>query len=235
MLKNISREKWLLLWVIIGFFIVMFDQNISLGGFNPYPSYETDTGYNLEFQVYSLNYNYGAGCDMDEFYTGDVYYQLNLDIVPDILGFIILAIFLKKMDKFSRLFSVASVMAWFAVVLYGFIHAMPFFFNGMVLSYMSFWLAIAMYGIEVITGYVFVCGVCDTLSGYEHRSARKAIAIAWFVMVVLSAAVSVIRWIAAISPALLIVYEMLQLGVSLLFYFFVIRESDFIVKEKTLE
>ncbi len=235
MLKNISKEKWLLLWVIIGFFIVMFDQNISLGGFNPYPAYKTDTAYNLEFQVYSLNYNYGAGCDMDEFYTGDVYYQLTLDIVPDVLGFIILAIFLKKMDKFSRLFSVASMMAWFSVGLYTFIHVMPFFFNGMVLSYMSFWLAIAMYGAEVIVGYVFVCAVCDTLSGYEHRSSRKAIAISWFGMVVLNAVVCVIRWIATINPALLVIYEVLQLAVSLLFYYFVIRDSDFIVKEKTLE
>ncbi len=235
MLKNISKDKWLLLWVIIGFFLLMFDQNISLGGLNPYPAYETDIGYNLEFQVYSLNYTYGAGCEMDEFYVGDVYYQLTLDIVPDVIGFIILAIFLKKMSKFSRLFSIASLMAWFATGMYAFIHVMPFVFNGMTLSYMCFWLAIAMYGIEVIVGYIFVCGVCDTLSGYEHKTSRKSIVIAWFGMIVLNAVVCVIRWIATINPALLVVYELLQLGISLLFYFFVIRESDFIVREKTLE
>ena len=235
MLKNISKEKWILLWIIIGFFIVMFDQSISLGGINPYPEYKTDTGYNLEFQVYSLNYTYGAGCDMDEYYTGDVYYQLTMDIVPDIIGFVILAVFLKKMVKYSRLFSIASVMSWFAVAMYVFIHMMPFMFNGIVLSYMCFWLAIAMYGTEVIIGYVFVCGVCDTLQGYEHRSARKAIGISWFAAAVLSAIVCILRWIALISPALLVVYEMLLLAVSILYYYFVIRESDFIIKEKTLE
>lgn len=235
MLKNISKEKWLLLWVIIGFFVVMFDQGISLGGINPYPAYETDAGYNLEFQVYSLNYTYGAGCQMDEYYIGDVYYQLTMDIVPDIVGFIILAVFLKKMSKYSRLFSIASVMSWFAVAMYTFIHLMPFLFNGIVLSYMCFWLAIAMYGVEVIIGYVFVCGICDTLQGYEHRSSRKAIAIAWFATAVLSAIVCILRWIALISPALLIVYEILLLAVSILYYYFIIRESDFVVKEKTLE
>lgn len=237
MLKNISREKWLLLLVIIGFFLVMFDQNISLGRINPYPAYETDSSYNLEFQVYSLNYNYGAGCEYEQLnlaYKGDIYYQLTLDIFPDLLGFVILAIFLKKMSKFSKLFGIASVMSWLAILLYGVVHFMPFVFNGMVLSYMSFWLAIATFGIEAIIGYVFICGVCDTLSGYEHRTSRKAITIAWFGSVVLNAVVCVIKWIAVINPALLVVYEIIQLGVNLLFYFFVIRESDFIVKEKEL-
>ncbi len=148
MFKNISRDKWLLVWVIIGFFIIMFDQNISLGRINPYPSYKTDDGYSLEFQVYSLNYMYGAGCetsDVDGMFMGDVYYQLTFDVVPDLLGFVILAVFLKKMAKFSRLFSIASVMSWFGVGLYLFIHLMPFFLNGMALNYMSFWLSIDMY------------------------------------------------------------------------------------------
>lgn len=240
MFKNISRDKWLLLWVIIGFFLVMFDQNISLGRINPYPAYETDAGYSLEFQVYSLNYMYGAGCEMSELgdydmYTGDVFYQLTMDIASDLAGFIILAVFLKKLSKFSRLFSIASLMSWLAVALFAFIHIMPFIFNGMTLSYMCFWLAIAMYGIEVIIGYVFVSGVCDTLSGYEHRTSRRAIAVAWFTAVVISAAVCVIRWIAVISPALLVVYEIMLMAVSLLYYFLVVREGDYIVSGKDAE
>ncbi len=237
MLKDISKNKWILLWVIIGFLMVMFDQNISLGGLNPYPAYETDENYSLAFQVYSLNYTYGAGCetsDIDGMFTGDVYYQLTFDVVPDVLGFIILAIFLRKMVKFSRLFSIASATAWAGVGIYAFIHLMPFFINGMALTYMSFWLAIAMYGIEVITGYVFVYGVCDTLSGFEHRSARRSIAIAWFGQAVLSAIVCILRWISVISPALLVVYEMLLLSVNALYYYFLIRESDYIVAEKSL-
>ncbi len=237
MFKNISRDKWLLVWVIIGFFIIMFDQNISLGRINPYPSYKTDDGYSLEFQVYSLNYMYGAGCetsDVDGMFMGDVYYQLTFDVVPDLLGFLILAVFLKKMAKFSRLFSIASVMSWFGVGLYLFIHLMPFFLNGMALTYMSFWLAIAMYGTEVITGYVFICGICDTLSGFEHRTARRSISIAWFGTAVLSAVLCVLRWISIISPALLVTYEILLIGVSALYYYFIMRESDFIVREKVI-
>lgn len=237
MLKNISRDKWLLVWVIIGFFIIMFDQNISLGRINPYPAYKTDAGYSLEFQVYSLNYMYGAGCetsDVDGMFMGDVYYQLTFDVVPDLLGFVILAVFLKKMAKFSRLFSIAAVMSWFGVGLYAFIHLMPFFLNGMSLTYMSFWLAIAMYGTEVITGYVFICGICDTLSGFEHRTARRSISIAWFGTAVLSAVLCVLRWISIISPALLVIYEILLIGVSALYYYFIMRESDFIVREKII-
>lgn len=235
MLKSISKEKWIVIGVLIGFFMLMFDQSISLGGFNPYPAYETNEGYSLEFQMYTLNYTYGAWCEIDEIFTGDVYYQLTFDIVPDLVGFIILGIFLKKMTKYSKVFGVASMMAWFGAIMYAFIHLMPFFLNGMPLSYMSFWLAIAMYGVEVIVGYVFVCGVCDTLSGFEHRQARKAIAIAWFAVIVLSAVVCILRWIAVITPGLVVVYNMLLLGVSILFYYFVYRDADFIVKEKTVE
>lgn len=235
MLKNISKEKRILLWVIIGFFFIMFDQNISLGKINPYPQYKTDIAHNLEFQVYSLNYSYGADCEMDEYYTGDVYYKLTFDIIPDVVGFIILGIFLKKLSKYSRIFGVASVTSWVAVALYSIIHLMPFVFNGMVLSYMCFWLSIAMFGVEVVAGYVFISGVCDALSGYEHRSSRKAIVISWFGSMVLAAVVCVLRWIAVINPALLVTYEMLQLAISLLFFYFVIKESDFIVKEKSLD
>ena len=237
MFKNISRDKWLLVLAIIGFFMIMFDQNISLGRLNPYPAYKTDSGYSLEFQVYSLNYMYGAGCEtsaVDGMFMGDVYYQLTLDVVPDLLGFVILAVFLKKMGKFSKLFPIASIMSWFGAGLYAFIHLMPFFLNGMSLTYMSFWLAIAMYGTEVIVGYVFVCGICDTLSGFEHRAARRAISIAWFGTAVLSAVLCVLRWIAIISSALLVVYEILLIGISALYYYFIMRESDFIVKEKVI-
>lgn len=235
--KNISKDKWLLIWVMIGFFFIMFDQNISLGKINPYPAYQTNANYSLEFQVYTLNYVYGADCDaseIDGMFIGDVYINPVLDIIPDVIGFIILGIFLKKMDKFSKLFSVASFMAWMGVVLYAFIHIMPFFINGMQLTYMSFWLSIAMFGEEVIVGYVFICGVSDMLSGFEHRSGRRAIAISWFVGAVLSAVVCILRWIMVISPMLLVVYEMLLLAVSLLYYYFIMRESDFIVAEKKL-
>ena len=236
MLKNISKNKKILIIVLIGFFMIMFDQNISLGRINPYPAYKTDSGYNLQFQVYSLNYTYGAGCGVDEegFYTGDVFYQLTFDVIPDVIGFIILAVFLKKMSKLSRLFGLSSIMAWIAVAMYGFIHLMPFFFNGMTLSYLTFWTAIAMFGIEAVVGYVFVCGVCDTLSGYEHKRSRTAVMISWFSSVVLSAIVCILRWVAAIGPGLLVSYEIIQLAVHLLLYYFVYRDADYIVKEKQL-
>lgn len=235
MLKNISKNKWTLILVIVGFFMLMFDQNISLGGLSIYPEYQTSGAYSLEFQLYSLNYVYGAWCEIDEIFVGDIMYQLTIDIVPDVIGFLLLAIGLKKMTGFSRLFGIASAMSWFAVLFYAFIRVMPFIFNGMPLSYMCFWLSIAMYGIEVIIGYIFVCGVCDTLSGFEHRQSRKAIVICWFAMVVLLAVVCVLRWIAVISPGLVVTYQMILLGVSMLFYYFIYRDSDFIVKDKTLK
>lgn len=234
MLKNISKEKRVLLWVIIGFFFIMFDQNISLGKINPYPQYKTDVAHNLEFQVYTLNYSYGAYCEIDEYYTGDVYYKLTFDIIPDLAGFVILGIFLKKLSKYSKVFGIASATSWAAVVMYLVIHLMPFVFNGMVLSYMCFWLSIAMYGVEVLIGYVFVSGICDTLSGYEHRSSRKAILLSWFGSIVFAAVVSVLRWIAVINPALLVTYEIFQLAISLFFYYLVVKESKFIIKENSL-
>lgn len=234
MLKNISKDKWLVLLAVVGFFMIMFDQNISLGSLNIYPKYETSGAYSLEFQMYSLNYVYGAWCQIDEIFIGDIYYRFTLDIVPDLLGFVLLAVVCKKMTKFSKLFSIASAMSWFAVGLYVFMRVMPFIFNGMPLSYMCFWLSIAMYGIEVIIGYVFISAVGDTLSGFEHRQSRKAIALSWFGSVALLAVVCVLRWIAIISPGLIMVYQMLLLGVSLLFYYFIYREADFIVKEKTI-
>lgn len=81
---------------------------------------------------------------------------------------------------------------------------------------------------------MFICGICDTLSGFEHRTARRSISIAWFGTAVLSAVLCVLRWISIISPALLVTYEILLIGVSALYYYFIMRESDFIVREKVI-
>ncbi len=234
MLSKFSKEKWAVIAILAGFLFIMFDQNISLGGFCPYPDYVTSYDYNPEFQYYTLDYLYGAKCPLNMYSSSDVLYNLKLDIVPDVLGFILIALAAAKLIKYSRLFSLVSLMSWASVVLYGVIHIIPFFLNGMQLSYAGFFLGIAMFGMEAVVGYVFVSAICDTLSGFEHRQARKNIILAWFVTIVINAVICVLRWINVINPSLLVVYEIMQLCLNVLFYYFVYKDIDFIVKKKTL-
>ncbi len=233
MLNKFSKEKWAVIAIIAGFLFIMFDQNLSLGGFCPYPDYITSYDYNSEFQFYTLDYLYGAKHQFLLTST-DIFYNLKLDIFPDVLGFILIAIAAAKLVRFSKLFNIVSIMSWGSVVLYGIIHIMPFFLNGMQLSYAGFFLGIAMFGMEAVVGYAFVSAICDTLSGFEHRQARRAIVLSWFVTIVINAVVCVLRWVNVISPSLLVTYEVLQLGLNILFYYFVYKDIDYIVKEKTL-
>lgn len=233
MLKNLSKDHRILLLVIVGLFLLMFDQNFALGDFAPYGEYETSYDYNGEFQYYTINYNYGA-----DFNTGaegvitDVAYKISIDIFPDIIGFLIMAFALKKLGKYSKIFNLASFMSILGGMLYIFIHILPFLFNGMPLVYMGFWGAIAIFGMEVITSYVFVFGICDTLKGHEHSRDRKAIVLAWFATIIINGVVMLLRWLAAVNTNLLVVYEIIQLGINLLFFYFVLREREYIVKKE---
>jgi len=235
MLKKLSKDRKILLLVIIGLFFVMFDQKINIKGFNPYPEYKTSYEYNGEFQYYTLNYHYGANATIVEDSIVNVSYANGIDILPDALGFMIMAYALIKLSKKSRIFVLSSFMAVFGAVASIIISILPFFINGMPLSYAGFWGGIALFGIEAATSYLFVIGVCDMLRGYYFSREKKAIVIAWFCAMVLNAVVCFIRWIAVLSPMLLITYEVIQLFVNLLFYYFVMSNSEYIVKDKEIE
>ena len=117
----------------------------------------------------------------------------------------------------------------FSIILYVVIRLLPFIFNGEQLSYLCFWLVIAQFGLDICIGYMFVYGICDLLQGYQYVRDRKAIGISWFVTVIVNAAVLLLSWLSAvINPALLTFYNMFDLAVNLLFFYFVFRIRDYI-------
>jgi hypothetical protein len=147
-----------------------------------------------------------------------------------LLGYILITIGLLKLSHKSKIFNISAMTSVLAIVLYVGVRLLPFFFNGQQLTYICFFLIIAQFGLEVCIGYMFVYGVCDLLQGYAYVRDRRAIGISWFVTVVVNAVVLIISWMSMVlNPAFLTVYNIIDLAVNLLFYYFVFRDRDYIM------
>lgn len=230
-LKNTESEIKFLTLVLLGFMLLIFDQHVTCSWLNGiYPAFRQSYAINEEFQLYTLNYIFGMSANFYEYSIGEIAWNLKVDIFPDLLGYILITVGLLKLSKRTKIFNMSAVTSVGAIVLYAIIRILPFFFNGAQLSYICFALIIAQFGLEVCISYMFVYGVCDLLSGYQYARDRRAIGISWFVSIVVNVIVLVLGWMSMVmSPALLTFYNMFDLTVNILYFYFIFRNRAYIL------
>ncbi|MDY5577043.1 MAG: hypothetical protein SPF70_06130 [Lachnospiraceae bacterium] len=228
--KSTGADIKFLMLILVGFMLLIFDQHVTCSWLNGiYPAFQQSYNINEEFQLYTLNYVFGMKANIYEYSIGEISYHLKVDIFPDLIGYIFITIGLLKLSGKTKIFNISAMTSMFSIILYVVIRLLPFIFNGEQLSYLCFWLVIAQFGLDICIGYMFVYGICDLLQGYQYVRDRKAIGISWFVTVIVNAAVLLLSWLSAvINPALLTFYNMFDLAVNLLFFYFVFRIRDYI-------
>lgn len=233
--KDTSTDRKFLMLVLLGFLFVAFDQHVICSWLNGiFPVFDQSAKINPEFQLYTLNYIYGMKANIYEYTIGEISYNLKVDVFSDLLGYIMIAIGLIKLSGKTKIFNISVMTSVIAIILYMGIRVLPFVLNGEVLSYVCFWLAIAQFGIDICIGYMFVYGICDLLSGYQYVRDRKAIVIAWFATIILNGTVMVLYWMSpVINGVLMTFYNIFDLGVNLLFVYFVLKNREYILGEKT--
>lgn len=80
---------------------------------------------------------------------------------------------------------------------------------------------------------MFVYGLCDLLSGYQYVRDRKAIVLSWFTTVILNAVVTILTWMSwFLNPMFYTFYNMFDLAVNLLFFYFIFKNRDYILGYK---
>lgn len=232
--KNTPQDVKYLILILVGFMFLIFDQHIVCSWLNGiYPAYSESSGINTEFQLYTLNYLFGLSYNVYEYSIGELAYNIRIDVFSDFIGYILITMGLLKMAKKTKIFNVAAMTSIGAIILYVATRLLPFMFNGAQLCYMCFWLIIAQMGLDICIGYMFVYGVCDLLSGYQYVRDRRAIGISWFASVVLNITVMLVMWMAPMmNGALLTFYNIFDLAVNLLFFWFVFRVRDYILGYK---
>ncbi len=230
--KELKSESGALLITVLGFLLLVFDQRIYCGFLNGiFPAYQQTYEIGAEFQLYTLNYIFGMAANIYEYSIGEISYAIRVDVFSDLLGYVLLFVGMKKMAKKNKVFNLGVMTVMFAVLIYAFTRVTPFFLNGEILTFVTFWLIIAQCGVDICVGYLFVYGVCDLLPGYQHMRDRKAIGISWFVTVILNIVVVFLHWLSptAYLPHLLVnFYDMLLLAISALYFYFVLRNRDYI-------
>ena len=238
--SSIPNDKKYLMIVLIGFMLLIFDQHITCSWLNGiYPAFKQYTGNTSdEFQLYTLNYLFGMKANIYTYTDGaksigEMAYNIKIDIFSDLLGYLLIAVALKKLSKKTKIFNIAVMTCVVASVLYIGIRFLPLIFNGQQLSHICFWMIIAQFGLEVCIGYMFVYGICDLLSGYQYVRDRKAIVLAWFTTVILNAVVMLLTWMAwFLNPAFYTFYNMFDLAVNILFFYFIYKDRDYILGYK---
>ena len=140
--KSIPRDKKFLMIVLAGFMLLIFDQHITCPWLNGiYPSFRQYTGLTSdEFQLYTLNYLFGMKANIYSYAEGpkgigEMAYNIKIDIFPDLLGYILIAIGLKKLSGKTRIFNIAVMTSGIAILLYIGTRVLPFIFNGQQLSH----------------------------------------------------------------------------------------------------
>lgn len=230
--NELKSESGALLITVIGFLLLVFDSRIPCGFLNGlFPAYEQTYEMSAQFQLYTLNYIFGMSANIYEYSIGEIGYALRVDVFSDLIGYILIMIGTMKMAKKNKIFNLAATTSMFAIVLYAVIRLMPMMFNGKILTSITFWMIVAQCGMEICVGYLFVYGICDMLPGYQHVRDRKAIGISWLVTVILNIVVVFVHWLSPspyMSQFVVNVYDMLLLGITILYFYFVLRNRDYI-------
>ncbi len=232
--KEMKSDTRYLILVLIGILLTAFDQHIVCSFLNGiYPAFVQSADINEAFQFYTMNDIFGMKANIYQYSIGEITYNLKVDIFPDLAGYLLIAFGLFKLSKKTKIYNLSATTAVIACVLYVCVRLLPFVFNGQQLVYICFMLIIAQFGMEICITYMFMYGTCQLLPGYAFAQSRRAIGISWFVTIILNTVILVISWMAVmLNPIFLTVYNMLDLGVNLLFVYFVFKDRDYILGYK---
>ena len=224
--QNDNRQKYFIL-VLIGFLVMLLDIHINTG-IKIYPSYQTSFLVGGEFQYYTMNTFYGAIWEAfsNVVFTGFIF-------KTGIIGIILVAIGMKKLESVNRVFAIVKFMSVGAIMVTVLLEVLPFFMTGAQLTYVVLCMGIARIAIMISMGYFFVCGVCDNMRGVAHKLDRRTIGISWFLAVVLQIVVFVTTWTQL--PKLTFTYNIIFFWTLIFFMYSVWKQRDYILQFKVLE
>ncbi len=232
-----SSRKIGLYMILVGIAILSLKLSFNTG-VKIYPEYKTDYKIASEFQAYTLNYFYGANdVVVDESDTSlDVYYTgFRIDILSNIIGYILVIIGTMKLKDVSKVFSLSRMLAYVGLVLTIVIKLLPFIFNGYQLCYIALFVGIAELFAALSVSYLFVYAICTILDDIVFKTDRVYIGMCYLGIAITTLVVAFVTWVSVVSKVLLGVYTILCVGTVVLLIYNVYKVQDYIVKERGLE
>ncbi len=229
-----SSKKIGLYMVLVGIVILALKLSFNTG-IKVYPEYKTDDGIVSEFQSFTLNYFYGANEIKAEDVIKDVHYTgLHIDVLSNIIGYIVIMLGAKKLNEVSKAFSLVSLTSVVGLALNVVIKALPFFLNGYKLCYIVLFVGIAELFTSICVVYLIVYTISVVLSDIAYKSDKAYIGISYIGMSILMLAVAFIAWVNTVSSLLLGTYVLLLMLVTGALIFNIYKVGDYIIGEKGL-
>ena len=201
-----SRLKVALMLLCFGFMFIVLDIPFTTSFSYPH-EYENSNKAIGEYQYYNIASNYGARCtykmlDDDDDTDADepksqvgikssnpkmtkvidkVYFKnVQIDILNDFVGFILILIGSILLVKCAKQFKLAILSAISGVIVHGIMFALPFIINGLDLTNASFFIGMIYLAINIVTIYLVTAGLLRMIPGPWCRDERKWCKILWF-------------------------------------------------------
>lgn len=192
-----------------GFMFIVLDIPIATNFSYPH-EYENSNKVIGEYQYYNIASNYGASCtykmlDDSKSKTKEpetkinqqkgikssapkitkvidkVYFKnVQIDILNDFVGFILILIGSILLVKCARQFKLAILASISGIIVHGIMLALPFIINGIDLVNASFFIGMIYLAINVVTIYLVTAGLLRMIPGPWCRDERKWCKILWF-------------------------------------------------------
>lgn len=229
-----SSKKIGLYMVLAGIVILALKLSFNTG-IQIYPEYETDDGIVSEFQSFTLNYFYGANEIKAEDVIQDVHYTgFRIDLLSNIIGYIIIMFGAKRLKEVSKVFSLVSLTAMVGLALSVVIEILPFILNGYVLCYVVLLIGVEELVASIFLIYLIVYAISLVLNDIAYKSDKAYIGISYIGMSILMLAVAFIAWVNTVSSLLLGTYVLLLALVTGALIFNIYKVGDYIIGEKGL-
>ena len=194
-----SRLKWALLLLSLGFIFIVLD--IPFATNLTYPNeYENSKKTIGEYQYYNIASNYGATCTykmMDDSKSDEetannttpklakvidkVYFSnIQIDIFNDFVGFILILIGSLLLVRCAKQFRFAILCSISGIIVHGLMFSLPFIINGIQLTNASFFIGMIYLAINIVTIYLVTAALLKMIPGPWCRDERKWCKILWF-------------------------------------------------------
>lgn len=176
--------------LVIGFVCLALDINVETG--IAYPNqYETTSKVTGEYQYNNIASNYNARCtykmidttaENEDTSVGQqatevidkVFFKnMQIDILNDFLGYLLIFIACIDFSKSSSRFKMGVISAATGFIIHGVIVALPFVVNGLTLCNMAFAIGLSYLGCFALTGFMVSSGFFAMCPGISCRDERK--------------------------------------------------------------
>lgn len=121
--------------------------------------------------------------------------NIRIDIVSDLIGFLLIAIACFKLMPAGRKFSFAAMCAICGMLLNVIIFVLPFIFNGLVLCNVTLFVGLSYLAVNLLTVSLFAHGLLEMCKDVCCRDERKWCKTCWFITFILQIMITFIFWL----------------------------------------